>query len=128
VVDFINFKNRFPHTQFILIKGNHDVLSDEFILSIGIDEVHESLLNNNILLIHEPQLINDCFTISGHKHPGVFIKLLKNKGKRLPCFVVLNKQLILPAFSEFTGLDTSKNLQNATYFAFYNNGFVEISL
>lgn len=126
VIDFINFKNRYANTQFILIKGNHDVLSDKFIQSIGIDDVHQSLNIGTILFIHEPELTYDFFTISGHKHPGVFIKLLKNKGKRLPCFVVSKNQLILPAFSEFTGLDTNNNVTNATFYAFYHSGFVKI--
>ncbi|NNC44708.1 MAG: hypothetical protein HKN99_02380 [Winogradskyella sp.] len=70
-------------------------------------------------LLHEYEEGNpDSFTISGHVHPGV---LIKGKGKqklKLPCYQVTSNQLILPAFSLFTGLNTYSKPEDAVCFAF----------
>lgn len=66
-------------------------------------------LESFIEISAEGQILDrSVFTISGHIHPGVSIKLPPNKHLRLPCFWVSAQQIILPAFSKFTGLDSRK--------------------
>lgn len=48
--------------------------------------------------------IHSEFLFSGHIHPGVQLKGKGRQKLRLPCFYQGMKQLILPAFGEFTGL------------------------
>lgn len=127
VIDFLAFTQKHSLVKFVLIKGNHDRLSDTFLYSIGINEISTDLVCDGVLFIHEPPITStEQITISGHYHPGVQLQLLKNKYKRLPCFVVDNQQIILPAFSTFTGLDSTKEYENPTYYAFYDNGFVRV--
>jgi len=68
----------------------------------------------------------NSFIISGHIHPGVFIKGRGKQRIKLPCFQVTENQLILPAFSLFTGLNTRQSLQKCKNFAFTNDGIFEV--
>ncbi len=89
-----------------LIKGNHDIHRAEFLHHLEISIIEDSCYRKPFTFIHEPENKDGQFSISGHLHPGVSVRLEKRKTVRLPCFRVSDNQLILPAFSKFTGLDT----------------------
>ena len=89
-----------------LIKGNHDVHRANFLHDLDISIEEDSLIIEPFTFIHIPENREKQFSISGHLHPGVTVKLEKRKSVRLPCFRISENQLILPAFSKFTGLDT----------------------
>lgn len=119
--DMSTFKlwlRQFKNLKLVLIKGNHDRQSNQLMDDLGI-EVRTKMNIGPFTLIHEPKDVNsNSFTISGHTHPGV---LIKGKGKqklKLPCYQINSKQLILPAFSLFTGLNTKSKPEDATCFAF----------
>ena len=102
---FKNWRAQFSQ-EFILIKGNHDRLKCEHYENLGIICEEDQLQISNVTFIHEPQNPEEnCFYISGHIHPGFVLKG-KNERLRLPCFARSETQIILPAFSKFTGLDT----------------------
>ncbi|QOW10495.1 ligase-associated DNA damage response endonuclease PdeM [Kaistella flava (ex Peng et al. 2021)] len=103
---FEEWRLRNKHLEIILIKGNHDIKKSDFLHDLDITIIEDSLCIKPFTFIHEPQDSENQFSISGHLHPGVTVKLEKRKSVRLPCFRVSDNQLILPAFSEFTGLDT----------------------
>ena len=120
-VDMTTFKtwlNQFQELQLVLIKGNHDKQSQQLMSDLNI-EVFTQLQIQPFIFLHDPQEHDELsFTISGHTHPGV---LIKGKGKqklKLPCFQITTTQLILPAFSLFTGLNTRKVPKDATFYAF----------
>ncbi|WP_299126910.1 ligase-associated DNA damage response endonuclease PdeM [uncultured Winogradskyella sp.] len=120
-VDMITFRqwlSQFESLQLILIKGNHDRQSKRLMDELNIDVVTE-LVTGAFKFIHANEVQNnETFTISGHTHPGV---LINGKGKqrlKLPCYQVTSYQLILPAFSLFTGLNTRSNPDNATSYVF----------
>jgi len=123
VIDLKRITSTFSTIDFHLIKGNHDRISEKFIKDLGIASVAEKLIIDTIQFVHEPSSNNNLPTISGHIHPGIQIPLLKNSRKKLPCFVVQPYQIILPAFSKLTGLDTSKTITDATYYGFHEEGF-----
>lgn len=126
VIDFKRITSTFNTIDFHLVKGNHDRISEQLINDLGITSITENLVLNNIQLVHEPNPTIELPTISGHIHPGIQIPLLKNTYKKLPCFVVQPNQIILPAFSKFTGLDTTKKFTDATYYGFHEKGFFTI--
>ncbi len=96
----------FSHLKILIIKGNHDQIKAEF-MSVLPAEIHEDhLILEPFNFIHVPDENGDYFTVSGHIHPGVTVKLERNKYISLPCFRYTDRQLVLPAFSKFTGLDT----------------------
>jgi len=126
VIDLKRITSTFSSIDFYLIKGNHDRIPEKFIKDLGITSVTENLVIDTIQFVHEPNSNNNLPTISGHIHPGIQIPLLKNSRKKLPCFVVQSSQIILPAFSKLTGLDTTKTIANATYYGFHEEGFFNI--
>ena len=98
---FAQWVYRTPQT-IILVAGNHDIISSHRYEDLGITIVSEWALNG-FLLTHHPQELDGFFVLSGHIHPAV---VLEGKGRqflKLPCFFRSPRQMILPAFGEFTG-------------------------
>lgn len=110
---------RFQFSQsFILIRGNHDKLKCEIYDELGIECIDEALDMAPFTFIHHPENLEEKhFYISGHIHPGFVLKG-KTERLRLPCFAVSDQQIVLPAFSRFTGLDTKSlkvNFKNIVF-------------
>lgn len=120
-IDISTFKDwimSFKDLEIILIKGNHDRVSKQLMSDLNIKTVTE-LSVAPFTFVHDCiKLTKNEFFISGHTHPGVVIK---GKGKqliKLPCYQVSKMQLILPAFSLFTGLNTNDKPKDSICFAF----------
>ncbi len=104
---FVLWRNLFKNIRMILIRGNHDIIHDDFYTKLSF-ELHDQLFIDPFLLVHEPLksaklAIEKRYVLSGHIHPGVS---LRGKGKQaitLPCFYFGDQQGILPAFGRFTG-------------------------
>lgn len=112
--------------EIILIKGNHDRLDDRIYKSFDIVCCNKELYLAPFKFIHEPKLTTaEAFTVSGHIHPGIRITSKTKQHIKLPCFEVSSSQLILPAFSEFTGLAISKSIKSHSYYAFTETSFFE---
>lgn len=123
---FSDWKTQFPTLSIILVKGNHDRVLEKDILELGISEIHTIYQENEIIFSHQDLKDETQFVISGHLHPGV---LLHSSTKRLkfPCYVVTDHQLILPAFSTFTGLDTQNYFPDAKKYIFTQDSIFLIS-
>lgn len=115
---FCDWRNRFPDLKITLIKGNHDRIHRKIYDEYCIDVVEDSLTINPFTFVHEPQNLENNFTISGHIHPGVIFQGKARQRIKLPCFAFSENQLILPAFSKFTGLDTKTLKGNFKNIAF----------
>ncbi|WP_163515790.1 ligase-associated DNA damage response endonuclease PdeM [Gelidibacter japonicus] len=113
--------------SFELIKGNHDRLKNSFYESLGISvyKTHKDVAA--FRFVHDEQHCGeDIFCISGHTHPGV---LIRGRGKvsiKLPCYELSEHRLILPAFSEFTGLNTKRTVDSAICYGFTEKSVFEI--
>lgn len=136
--DFADLLSRRSDINFILIKGNHDILPDE------VYEIDNLAVNENALVIspfcfsHKPaftipDLHNESFitenngyqayyNISGHIHPGISVQGKLGQRIRMPCFYFTKEGGILPAFGKFTGCKClRKTAQNFIF------GIAEIS-
>lgn len=101
----------FNMIKWLLVKGNHDRFSEEF----GIEEaqIYET---ENIIFNHEHLDFIQKPQIGGHIHPGVSLMVQNRQKLKFPCFLVSENQIILPAFSQFTGLDINfEKKQNSTF-------------
>ncbi|GAB4091094.1 ligase-associated DNA damage response endonuclease PdeM [Flaviaesturariibacter terrae] len=101
----------------VLIRGNHDILSDEWYAANDIEVVEGSLRIGDFCLAHDP---NDAppglYTFCGHVHPGVVLNGLARQSLRLACFYFAQHYCILPAFGRFTGLATVRPQAGETVF------------
>lgn len=97
----------FPASTFDLVRGNHDILSDQQYLRQGI-RLFEQQTVDNLLLTHEPlpenQITAGFLNVAGHIHPAANLVGRGRQSLRLPCFWLSERQFILPAFGSFTGL------------------------
>jgi DNA ligase-associated metallophosphoesterase len=103
---FEEWQRQHPQLNVHLILGNHDNRSASWLQSMPLI-IHQHVRLNNCLLNHEPLNSDDELVISGHIHPGVALTSMQKEKIRLPAFLISPKQIILPAFSAFTGLDTN---------------------
>ncbi len=110
---FCRWRNDFSQIDFTLIKGNHDILKDEWYHDNCIN-VSAELQIDGLRFVHDDTNREDGLTgdevaavfqptISGHIHPGILMKGIAKQSLRLPCFYFNQQQCFLPAFSHFTG-------------------------
>lgn len=124
---FKDWLKQFQELEIHLIKGNHDRLSNRIYEDFNIKIYQKELVIGKLKFVHDFDKIDEnLFTISGHTHPGVSIKGKGRQRIKLPCFQVTNHQLILPAFSLFTGLNTRNCPENCTNYCFTNDEIFEV--
>jgi DNA ligase-associated metallophosphoesterase len=106
---FLKWRNDLAAIDFILVRGNHDILNNNWYLEAGIT-VKEGLYTlQNFGFVHDPaevapETMMADFIFSGHLHPGISIKGLGKQSLQFPCYYFTDSQAILPAFSKFSGL------------------------
>lgn len=120
------FIAKFPHIKFVLIKGNHDRFTDEQWQKLGIQKVYSKWCLDTICFTHQATFNTDKPLISGHVHPGVTIRMPTKRTITFPCYIVTPRQIILPAFSLFTGFDTKSAPDNAISYAFHEHDIFDV--
>ena len=95
------------------IAGNHDRHLHNLAETLGVRLEHQ-LLIDGLLLTHKPVQEN-VPNVCGHLHPRARLWMQKEKID-LPCFVLEESTLILPAFSSFTaGTQMKKRASRGLY-------------
>lgn len=130
---FEKWRNDFSQLEIVLIKGNHDVLRNDWYKQIKISLfANEPLRMNALAFIHDyahiqnfPQYA-DAYFLTGHLHPGIFIKGRSRQHLSFPCFYFNQQFAVLPAFSKFSGLALINKQKTDNVFAIVNNELIEI--
>lgn len=119
---FTNWRNSFDKLGIILVQGNHDKLKTLQYMHMNIQLYNPNLTLHPFRFIHEyREKHEEFFSISGHIHPGVLLRGRARQALKLPCFALGSDQLVLPAFSLFTGLDLSYCVNECDFYAIANN-------
>ena len=117
---------KYNQIEFILVKGNHDIMDNKVYEDLSIKNV-DYLADDNFILSHDKlEYDTQHYNIFGHIHPGV---LLKGKGKqssRLPCFYFSENEAVLPAFGKFTGLHLLKVREGDRVYVMVDNQVIGI--
>lgn len=115
---FTAWRHTFEGLKVLLVQGNHDKLKTLQYLGMGIELYKPNLCLPPFQFIHEHKEDHKSyFSISGHIHPGVLLRGSARQALKLSCFAVNNNQLVLPAFSLFTGLDTQYCMDECDFYA-----------
>lgn len=130
---FTRWRNDFPLVDFILVKGNHDILPAKWYDENNI-KICDCLELNSILLVHDkdckntPALERDDIKgiVSGHIHPAVVLGSGPRQAVRLPCFYFNGRQCILPAYSHFTGTFALKPKKQDMVYAITSNEILSL--
>lgn len=126
--EFTTYISRYPMIDFILTKGNHDVLSVEHFSKTSLLVVDSLYLGAHLVLSHEPisDLPLSTLNIVGHIHPGIVVRSKGRQHFRLPCFYFKDNILTLPAFGKWTGLFLVNKGINDRIFAIVGNELIEM--
>lgn len=120
---FTHWRNLFEGLQIMLVQGNHDKLKPLQYMHMDIELYKPNLSLSPFQFIHEYKEVNEnFFSISGHIHPGVLLRGRAKQAMKLPCFAVNKNQIVLPAFSLFTGLDVSYCIDECDFYAIGDGG------
>jgi len=130
--EFEDWRLKYRSVMIRLVNGNHDVLHHTFYQTAAIDTFPE-MVSSGFCFRHDPQLPHnredkDVITVAGHLHPGITIRGKGRQALRLPCFHFTDKQILLPAFGEFTGLHRIRPDETDRVFAVVDDRVIEINL
>ncbi len=114
-------------TKIILVSGNHDIISPLKYEELEISVLAELQLDS-FLLTHHPTEHEDLFNFCGHIHPAIRLSGLGRQSIKLPCFYKTDRQLILPAFGEFTGSHTLEPCHGCEVFALLGDAVLPVPI
>lgn len=97
--DFLNFLQVYDSINFVLVEGNHDILS-EYPPSLSVT-THLEIGPFSFSHYRES---SSFYNISGHIHPGVIVRGKGRQSITMPCFYFTQDYGVLPAFGQFTGV------------------------
>lgn len=112
--------------EIILVEGNHDIIDKQNYASLNI-LIHSKLLIDEFLLTHHPIETENFFNFCGHIHPGIKLKDVGRQSIKLACFFQKEKQMILPAFGEFTGQYYLEPEENDRVYAIANTDVIRVN-
>jgi DNA ligase-associated metallophosphoesterase len=134
---FQKWRNDLPDLIIRLIRGNHDILQEEWYRDAGIEVIPEQLETGNFLFVHDIETANlktpagekgqnmaeagGLYAFSGHIHPGIRMNGMGRQSLHLPCFYFGASYAVLPAFSRFTGTVSIAPGRNDNVFAILNS-------
>lgn len=127
---FYKWRNDVSQLQIQLIKGNHDILNDEYYLDTAI-QVDEHFSSGNFSFVHDVASVasdenDEQFYFSGHVHPAITLRTGSRQALSFPCFYFSKNFAILPAFSVFSGHCIINPKKQDNVFAVVNNSIVQI--
>jgi DNA ligase-associated metallophosphoesterase len=120
-----------------LIKGNHDILHNDWYAQCDIKLTEEKKVMNDFCFIHDISVIglqtsvighrsSVNYYFSGHIHPGIRISGAGKQSLCFPCFYFGKEYAVLPAFSRFTGVALIDPKKNENVFAIVGNKLVQL--
>lgn len=128
---FLKWRNDFPNIDFVLVKGNHDILKKSWYELAGITVHATSYRIGQFNFVHDPSEVceepeGNSFVFCGHYHPGITIQGLAKQNLTFPCYYFTRKMAILPAFSKFSGLAMVRKSCDDMVYAIVNQSLVTI--
>jgi len=134
---FKKWRENFSGLVIHLIKGNHDILKDDWYDAADIRLNHENLLVNQFHFIHDitqnaewtttqKKKVAPSYFFSGHIHPGIRVNGAGRQSLCFPCFYFGKHFAVLPAFSRFTGVALIAPEKNENVFAIVKDRIVQL--
>jgi len=120
---FRKWRESFPSVDIQLVKGNHDILHNDWYAKAGIGLHHDQLAAAPFHFIHDISLLTagsssrGGYFFSGHVHPGIRISGAGKQSLCFPCFYFGHAYAVLPAFSHFTGVALIEPAEGEQVFA-----------
>ncbi|MET0637098.1 MAG: ligase-associated DNA damage response endonuclease PdeM [Chitinophagaceae bacterium] len=112
-----------------LVKGNHDILHENWYRDTGVNCTGPQHQIGNFLFVHD---VADCpepvpqYIFGGHVHPGVRMRGMGKQSLTFPCFYFTDTYSILPAFGGFTGVSIINPADKDNVFAIVENDLLQL--
>ncbi len=105
---FSRWRNDLPQIEFILVKGNHDIVPEAWYNNANIIVVKSFLRIGDFIFVHQKEDYTNAleaneYLMCGHVHPAIMLKGIGKQNLKLSCFFFSKSYLLLPAFGNFTG-------------------------
>jgi DNA ligase-associated metallophosphoesterase len=106
---FLAWRNRHRDLAIVLVRGNHDLRAGDPSPDMRIEMASEPYATGTIegrhLPLEESEALREtgATVLAGHIHPTIRLRGPGRDSMRFPCFLLQGRQVILPAFGEFTG-------------------------
>jgi uncharacterized protein len=103
------WRDRHKDLELVLVRGNHDHRAGDPAPELRIKVVTEPYSSDAIEARHHPLQDEDALcadgatVLAGHLHPVVRVRGAGHDSVRVQCFLLQGRQIVLPAFGEFTG-------------------------
>lgn len=124
---FKRWRGDFSALHFHLVKGNHDILGNQWYDEANLIVTESVLEMGPIRFSHDRCThVEGTYTFCGHLHPGVVINGAGRQTLRLPCFYFAPQYGILPAFSRFTGTANVQPGKEDTVFAIAQDALIKL--
>lgn len=101
---FSDWLELYDRLEFILVRGNHDILPDRSYLNANIQVV--DIYDMEPFSFSHEKVESRFYNLSGHIHPCVRMRGLGKQGMRVSCFYFGETHGYLPAYGNFTGNHT----------------------
>ncbi len=138
---FLKWRSDLSGINIKLIRGNHDILDDEWYEKAGIQLSSRNFSRHQFHFVHdisdqidkkegfiENMSDHTSYFFSGHLHPGIRIQGAGKQSLCFPCFYFSKKYAVLPAFSRFTGLALIYPDMEEEVFAIVNQDLIRLSI
>lgn len=130
---FKRWRKDFSLLHIDLVKGNHDILNDDWYNEAAIKISSPKLSVGPFLFLHDLKAQKELtesekkiYTFTGHLHPGIGLKGRGKQTLKFPCFYFTKQYCVLPAFSRFTGINKVQPQKDETVFAIVENNLVKM--
>jgi uncharacterized protein len=136
---FLKWRSDLAGVHIKLVRGNHDILKDEWYQLAGIDLSSQTLSRKDFHFVHDISdqlkqrdgfIKNICeersYFFSGHIHPGIRLNGMGKQSLCFPCFYFGKKYAVLPAFSRFTGVAMIYPEAEEEVFAIVNQELIQL--
>lgn len=117
----------FSSVEWVLVRGNHDLIPDVLLRESGIRQV-DRLDEGAFTFTHDPADLAKGFGyhVCGHVHPGIRLRGGGRQALRLRCFQFSEKQAVMPAYGAFTGMHAIEPARTDRVFAMTGEAVIEV--
>lgn len=117
-----------------LVKGNHDILHDQWYTETEMIAHNEELEIKGFRFRHDPgtadslttNATSSSYLFTGHVHPGISIRGIARQSLHFPCFYFTDTHCVLPAFSRFTGTYSIAPREGEKVFAIVRDSVIKV--
>ena len=126
-VPFAGLCGEFSGIEWVLVRGNHDMIPSALLSESGIAQV-DRLDDGGFTFTHDPaDLAADFgYHVCGHVHPGIRLRGAGRQSLRVRCFHFSDRQAVMPAYGAFTGMHAIQPVKSDRVFALTDQAVIEV--